>query len=66
MQSPAKPVQKTHNSIAALALSMGSTASFAHEGHGLFGSHWHATDVWGFVILAGIVGAALWFGRGKK
>lgn len=66
MQSPAQPVQKILNSIAALALSMSPVASFAHEGHGLFGSHWHATDVWGFVALAGIVGAALWFGRGKK
>ncbi len=61
-----RPVQTTLNSIAALALSMGSTAGFAHEGHGFSASHWHATDVWGFVTLAGIVGAALWFSRGKK
>ncbi len=32
----------------------------AHEGHGLDGSHWHATDVPGFLVLAVIVGVAIW------
>lgn len=40
-------------------------AATAHEGHGLPGaSHWHPTDVIGYVIAAGIV-AALWFTRRK-
>jgi len=39
----------------------------AHDGHGLLGSsHWHATDVLGFVILALAVAAAVWLGRGGK
>lgn len=32
----------------------------AHEGHGLSGPHWHATDVLGFVVAAVIVGVAIW------
>ncbi len=37
----------------------------AHDGHGLQGSHWHASDTWGFVTLAAIAAAALWLGRKK-
>jgi hypothetical protein len=41
-------------------------AARAHEGHGLPGpSHWHASDVLGFVALAGVVAAIAWW-RGKK
>jgi hypothetical protein len=35
-------------------------ASIAHEGHGPSGTHWHATDVWGFVALAIALAAAAW------
>ena len=38
-------------------------AALAHEGHGLWGSHWHATDVLGFVAIAGVMVAALWRSR---
>ena len=38
----------------------------AHEGHGLLGSHWHATDVLGFVGVAMAVGVAIWWTRGGK
>ena len=34
--------------------------AFAHEGHGLFGSHWHATDALGFVAVAAVVAVAVW------
>lgn len=37
----------------------------AHEGHGLEGSHWHATDTWGWVALALAAAAALWLSRRK-
>ncbi|WP_310462167.1 hypothetical protein [Sphaerotilus sp.] len=52
--------------IALLPLLLGLTAvAQAHEGHGLPGaSHWHSTDVMGYVLAAGI-GAALWFTRKK-
>ena len=45
-----------------MALPVGA---LAHEGHGLAGPHWHATDTWGFVVTAVLAGAALWFGRKK-
>jgi hypothetical protein len=39
--------------------------AFAHEGHGLEGSHGHATDAVGLVVALVAVAAALWFGRKK-
>ena len=41
--------------------------AFAHEGHGIEGaSHYHATDVWGFVVMAALMAVVWWFtGRGK-
>jgi hypothetical protein len=39
-----------------------SLAAQAHEGHHQAGAaHWHATDVFGFVALALVVGAAAWW-----
>jgi len=60
------PLHKTLQSIAACAAAVSAEAAFAHEGHGLFGPHWHATDVWGFVALALAVGAVLWWHRSGK
>ena len=37
----------------------------AHGGHGLSGAHWHATDVFGFVVAVAAVAAVLWW-RGRK
>jgi hypothetical protein len=45
-----------------LALLLPALAS-AHEGHGLEGPHWHATDTWGFVAIALVVAAAIWLRR---
>lgn len=40
--------------------------AWAHEGHGLPGaSHWHGTDVLGFVAVAAGVAAVTWFRGGK-
>jgi hypothetical protein len=52
-------------SIFALAAAWLSPLAFAHDGHGLSGAHWHATDTLGFVGLAAIVGVALWVTRRK-
>jgi hypothetical protein len=49
--------------IASLAL---PTWVAAHDGHGLPGSHWHATDVWGFAAAAGVIALAVWLSRGGK
>jgi hypothetical protein len=37
--------------------------ALAHDGHGLFGTHWHATDALGFVAVALGLGLAWWFGK---
>ena len=41
--------------------------AIAHEGHGIEGaSHYHATDVWGFVAFAFAAAIVWWLmGRGK-
>ena len=40
-----------------------ATAVSAHEGHGLMGTHWHATDTLGFVAVAAMVAVAVWLSR---
>jgi hypothetical protein len=52
--------------IAIQAIITPATSIYAHDGHSLTGSHWHASDVFGFVILAAAIGLTLWFGRGGK
>jgi Co/Zn/Cd efflux system component len=47
----------------AVSSSLWAAHAHAHEGHGLFGAHWHATDALGFVVLAVAVAAAIWFTR---
>ena len=56
--------------IQTLALMLGTglthLQALAHEGHGLPGfSHWHDTDVFGFVAVALLVAGAIWM-RGRK
>ncbi len=49
--------------MAAIAVSA-PTAVMAHDGHGLLGSHWHSTDVLGFVAVFVIaLAASLWSKR---
>ena len=43
-------------------LSLG-TAARAHDGHGLGGSHWHNTDVLGFVVASALAALAIYFGK---
>ncbi len=50
-------------SLVAAALACPALASHAHDGHGLFGSHWHGTDALGFVAVAALAGLALWMSR---
>ena len=47
-----------HSSI----LLAGGTA-LAHDGHGLAGSHWHASDTLGLVAAGLVFALALWRGR---
>ncbi len=46
-----------------LALSCGT--SLAHDGHGLNGSHWHASDAFGYAVLGMAVALAVWAARRK-
>ena len=39
---------------------------FPHDGHGLGGSHWHATDAWGLVALGVAIATAIWLSKGGK
>jgi hypothetical protein len=52
--------------VAAYALFARPGSLFAHDGHGLTGAHWHATDAWGFAALALGVAAAVWWSKGGK
>ena len=48
-----------------LCLAVVSPLALAHEGHGLTGHHWHASDTLGFVLLAVALGLVLWAARRK-
>ncbi len=49
-----------------LLLALPSLPALAHEGHHLPGAHhWHATDVFGYVALAVVIGLAWWL-SGRK
>jgi hypothetical protein len=50
----------------AFVLLSASGLALAHDDHGLQGSHWHATDVWGFVALGAAIVVALWLSRGGR
>lgn len=50
---------------AAGTLLVASARSLAHGGHGLTGSHWHATDTAGLALVAGLAALAIWLSRGK-
>ena len=42
--------------------SLAATLAQAHDGHGLSGGHWHATDTLGWIALALALGV-LWISR---
>ena len=55
--------------IAMYSAYMPSKALFAHDlhdGQGILGSHWHSSDVMGYVVLAIAVALTLWLSRGDK
>ncbi|MFT3857296.1 MAG: hypothetical protein QM742_07305 [Aquabacterium sp.] len=58
---------RSSTSLALLLTAMGTcTSVLAHEGHGMPGiSHWHDTDVWGFLAVGALVALGLWM-KGRK
>ena len=50
-----------------LASAMAAPAlSIAHEGHGMPSvMHFHASDVWGFAMLAAVAAAVFWLAKKK-
>jgi len=48
------------HSLCFLTLIFLALPALAHEGHGLFGNHWHTTDALGFVGAAAAVAVAIW------
>jgi hypothetical protein len=51
--------------LACTSLWLTPLATLAHDGHGHSGSHWHATDVWGYVAVGAAMVVALFLG-GRK
>ncbi len=45
---------------------MAASSSFAHDGHGVGGSHWHASDTLGYLVLAAVAAASVWLNRRGK
>jgi Co/Zn/Cd efflux system component len=39
------------------------TTAWAHDGHGLGGTHWHATDALGFVGVVALAALGWWLSR---
>ncbi|MDB5885672.1 MAG: hypothetical protein JWR74_1843 [Polaromonas sp.] len=56
----------TMKSIALTAMTACANSVFAHDGHAMQGTHWHATDAWGFAIMGVAAAAAIWLSRGGK
>jgi hypothetical protein len=48
-----------------ICLAAALPSAHAHEGHGLGGSHWHASDSLGFVLLGLVIAGAIWASRRK-
>jgi hypothetical protein len=59
-------MNRLHRIGRAAALAALAAPAYAHEGHGLAGSHWHATDAFGLVAAVGLAVLAIWLSRGGK
>ncbi|WP_156385374.1 hypothetical protein [Ramlibacter sp. Leaf400] len=50
----------------AAALLLCAPAAWAHEGHGLPGSHWHASDAFGLLLVGGLGALVIYWLFGGK
>ncbi len=63
--NPLRTIMK-HTTLILTAGLLAVQTAHAHEGHGLPGiSHWHSTDVLGFVGVAALIAGVIWF-KGRK
>ena len=63
--NPLRTIMK-HTTLILTAGLLAVQTAHAHEGHGLPGiSHWHSTDVLGFVVVAALFAGVIWF-KGRK
>ncbi|OGB05110.1 MAG: hypothetical protein A3G29_18270 [Burkholderiales bacterium RIFCSPLOWO2_12_FULL_64_99] len=63
--NPSRTIMK-HTILILTAGLLAVQTAHAHEGHGLPGiSHWHSTDVLGFVVVAALIAGVIWF-KGRK
>ena len=53
------------NALAALAAALAAGAAAAHDGHGVEGAHWHATDAVGFLLVGVVAAGIAWWMRRK-
>ena len=58
---PGKPLAQRSLLAALFAVS----PVWAHEGHGLAGAHWHATDTLGLLLVGGVATLLIWLLRGR-
>ncbi|WP_167772861.1 hypothetical protein [Ramlibacter humi] len=52
--------------VIAAAATLAALPALAHEGHGLMGPHWHATDTFGLLLVGGLAALVVWFSRGGE
>lgn len=63
--NPSRTIMK-HTILILTAGLLAVQTAHAHEGHGLPGiSHWHSTDVLGFIAVAALIAGVVWF-KGRK
>jgi hypothetical protein len=51
--------------MATAVATISTGAVYAHDGHGLAASHWHASDTAGFIVVAVLAALAVWWSRSE-
>ena len=51
--------------IARIVPALFAASAFAHDGHGMVGPHWHATDTLGFALVVALAALAVWISRDR-
>ncbi len=56
-------MQPAKQALAAAAWLAAAPLALAHDGHGLAGSHWHASEAGGLALVALLASIAIWLSR---